>query len=96
MPSGTSQDRLNGPWARGVAALVLVAVVATLVYLHRYELLREGVDTAGLPPEVQACVDERLEDIDDQIARGRITKEMAGPIREGIVNFCQQTVGEGG
>lgn len=94
MPREASRDPLNGPWARGAAALVLVAVVAILLYLHRYELLREGVDTAGLPPAVQACVDERLEDIDDQIARGRITKEMAGPIREGIVNFCQQTSGE--
>ncbi|ESR22873.1 hypothetical protein N177_4010 [Lutibaculum baratangense AMV1] len=79
-----------------MAALVLVGVIALLVYLNRYELFRERVETSGLPPAVQDCVTERLSRLDDQISRGLVTQEMAAPIRESVVNFCRETVGEGG
>ena len=94
MAGGTvDKDPLNGPAARIVAGLVLLAVIGLLVWLNRYELFRADVETSGLPPAVQACVEQRLSAIDDQISRGTITTEMAGPIRESVVNFCKQTAG---
>lgn len=95
MAAGPERDPWNGPAARAAAGLVLLAVVAILVYLHRYELFfRQSVDTAGLPPEVQACVEQRLSNIEGQVARGVITQEMAGPIRQSVVGFCRETAGQ--
>lgn len=94
----TAERRARDPWngraARGVAALVLFAVIAILVYLHRYELfVRKSIDTSGLSPQVEACVTERLSRLDDQVARGVVTQEMAGPMRESMVDFCKETAG---
>ncbi len=96
MAAGTERDPLNGLAARGAAALVLLAVIAILVYMHRYELFfRKSVDVSGLPPAVEACVAKRLSNIDAQMERGVITQEMAGPIREGVVKFCREATGAG-
>lgn len=77
--------------ARGVAALVLLLVIAALVWLHRYDLFPPEEAASG-NPALAACIAERTGHVDTMLEEGVITPEQGESFRARAIQFCEQTV----
>jgi len=81
---------LDGPGARIVALLVVIACAAVLGYIHRDDLFpAEPVNAdAGLNPEFVKCRDARTAQVEKMLNDGVIDQLKFDAFRERAVAFC--------
>ncbi len=77
--------------ARGIAALILVLVVLSLVWLHRHNLF-PGEDVAVTDPQLAACLAERVSPVEEMLEDGLISPAQADAMRARAIRYCEQTV----
>jgi hypothetical protein len=77
--------------ARGIAALVLVLVILSLIWLHRHDLFLSEQPAAS-NPALAACIAERVGHVETMQDEGVITPQQAESFRARAIQFCEQTV----
>jgi hypothetical protein len=76
--------------ARGIAALILVLVVLSLVWLHRHDLF-PGEEATSTDSRLAACVAERADPVEKMLEDGLISSAQAVAMRARAIRYCEQT-----
>lgn len=88
--SDNDSSALDGRFARGVAALVLVGALAALGYFHRADLFPpEAAEVSDANPELAACIAERTGHVDRMLEDGVVSADQAASFRERAIQFCE-------
>jgi hypothetical protein len=87
----------DGVWARLLAAAVIAVAGAILVYYHRDDLFgSDGVAASGAPPQVAACLEQRVGSIERMRADGVIDETQFAAFKANAEAMCWQRFGDGG
>ena len=86
---------LDRPAARGVAALVLLLVAASLAWIHRDDLFPPEQAAVPADDPVALCLAQRAADIDKMLADGVIQADQAALFKSRAEALCQAQEGHG-
>ena len=86
---------LDRPAARGVAALVLLLVAASLGWIHSDDLFPPEQAAVPADDPVALCVAQRSADIDKMLADGVIQADQATLFKGRAEALCQAQEGQG-
>ena len=86
---------LDRPAARGVAALLLLLVAASLGWIHRDDLFPPEKAAVPADDPVALCVAQRAADIDQMLADGVIQADQATLFKSRAEALCQAQEGQG-
>lgn len=76
---------------RIIAIGVMLFSASILAWYHRADLLPSPEADQPDNPALEACLTQRLGEIDTMVADGLITPEQAGPFKTRAQAFCHET-----
>ncbi len=82
-------SRLDSPLARVVAALIAVAALLSLAYLHRGDLFPGPKPLAATDDLYAECMAKREADIDGMVRGGKIAEAQAVVFERRAAGLCQ-------
>ena len=81
---------------RVLALAVLLGAIGLVALWHRDDLWPAPAAAPTVPPELQACLDERLGQVEALRAEGTITAEQAGQFAGRAEALCRSQFGDTG
>lgn len=88
---------LDRPIARFCAVGVVFAVAGVLLAIHWDDLFGESGETiARGNPELAACLDKRVGDVETMLDNGTINERQAEEFRRRAEDYCRAQFGTGG
>ena len=82
-------SRLDSPMARVIAALIAVAALVSLGYLHRGDLFPGPEPQAVTDAPYAECMAEREADIDGMVRAGKIAEAQAVVFKRRAAGLCR-------
>lgn len=91
--SAPARSFVDGPGGRITAGIVLVLVAAALAFYHREDLFGSEQVTSTGNPALDACLAERLGQVERMVADGVVEGAQAEAFRSRAAELCRQTTG---